>query len=367
MMIANSSYTPYFRYFAEQAFKEGKIEFTYVFLHLEEPKIIKDVEKFGVKSVWLNFDYKKGKKIQYLKLTFKLFKLFRKIKPDIVHTHLFDDSLPGLLAAKWAGVKRRVITKQDTNFHFLFAKKGMKFDRINNMNATEIIAVSQESYDFILNVEKAEKTKLKIIHHGVDEKEFTTASESEKEWVTKNFNPEKRILIGTVARLVESKGYKYIVEAMEMLVKKRKDVCFVAAGGGPQQQMLQEMINEKKLQEHFILAGHIEKKYIPAFYQSLAVYVHASIYEPFGFVIPEAIFNKVPMVTTNTGASRDALEHLVSAYFIRDKNPEDIFEGIEYMINNDTQNIISSALVKANAMFTLEKMWQGYKSVYLNE
>ncbi len=367
MMIANSTYTPYFRFFAEKAKKEEEIEFTYIFLHLEEPSIVKEVEDFGVKTIWLNFDYRKGKKIQYLRLTFKLFRIFRAIKPDVVHANLFDDSLPGLLAAKWAHVQKRIITKQDTYFHFLFAKKGMKFDRFNNRNATHIIPVSQESYDFIINIEKAEKGKLRIIHHGVDKMEFTNASNEEKEWIRQKFNPENKILIGTVARLVESKGYIYVIDALEILVKKRNDVIFVAAGGGPQQEMLQKLIDKKGLQKHFILAGYIEKKYIPAFYQSLSVYVHASIYEPFGFVIPEAIFNKVPLVTTNTGASRDALVHLESAYFIKEKNPNDILNGIEYMLDNNPEKIIASALEKANSMFTLQKMWQEYKSVYLND
>jgi len=367
MMIANSAYTPYFRYFAEMASREQKIEFTFVFLHLEEPKIINEVKSFGVNSYWLPFDYRKEKKIQYLKLTFRLFRLFRKLKPDVVHTNLFDDSLPGLLAAKWAGVKKRVITKQDTMFHYLFATKGVKFDKMNNKNATHIVAVSQESFDFILKVEKAESRKMTIIHHGVDEKEFTRATEEEKKWVTEKFNPDKKIMLGTVSRLVESKGYKYVIDAMEILAKKRNDIIFIAAGGGTQHELLQQLINEKNLQNTMVLAGHIDKKYIPAFYQSLSVYIHASIYEPFGFVIPEAVFNKVPLITTNTGASRDAFKHMESAYFIRDKNADDLAAAIEFMIGNDNRSMTENALAKVKEMYTIEKMWNGYKTIYLND
>ena len=367
MMIANSPYTPYFRFFAEKAANEGNIEFTYIFLSLEKPKTIEATEPFGVKNYWYFFDYRIDKKIQYLKITWKMFRLFKKIKPDIVHTHLFDDSLPGLLAAKWAGIKKRYITKQDTTFHFLYAPKGMRYDKMNNRNATLLIPASQESFDFIVNEEEGNPKKMKIVHHGVDIKEFTSANAEELNWIREKFNPQGKIMIGTVARLVESKGYKFLIEAIEKVVAVRKDVIFVGAGHGPLTEEMQNLINQKGLQDHFILAGFIEKKYIPAFYQSLNIYIHASIYEPFGFVIPEAVFNKVPLITTNTGASRDAFTHLESAFFIREKNADDIADGIFYYLNNNPKSMVENAFQKASEMYTLDKMWEGYRNLYLNE
>lgn len=367
MMIANSSYTPYFRYFAEQAYKEKDIEFTFIFLHHEKPGTIEAVKEFNVKSYWLKFDYRKDKKLQYLRLSLKLFFLFKKIKPDVVHTNLFDDSLPGLLAAKWAGVKKRIITKQDTSFHFLFAKKGIKYDIKNNKNATHIIPCSEESKEFIIKHEAADINKIKVIHHGVDEIEFTAATEDEKKYIKEKYNPQGKILIGTVSRLVDSKGYQYIFSAMEILASKRNDILFVGAGGGPFHEKFKQIITEKKIENCFILAGHIDKKHIPAFYQSLSVYVHASIYEPFGFVIPEAIFNNVPLVTTHTGASRDALKHMESAYFIPEKNPQAIADAIEFVLANDNSAMVKKAKEIARKKYTLNRMWNEYLTVYRNE
>ena len=62
MMIANSPYTPYFRFFAEKAALENNIEFTYIFLSLEKPKTIEATEQFGVKNYWYFFDYRIDKK-----------------------------------------------------------------------------------------------------------------------------------------------------------------------------------------------------------------------------------------------------------------------------------------------------------------
>lgn len=367
MTIANSPFTPYFYFFAKKVAEENLIDLLFVFIHYEEPTIIKEVDKLGIPSKWFYFDFRKGKKLQYLKLSYKFYKLFQSFKPDVVHTNLFDDSLPALLAAKWAGVKKRIITKQDTGYHYLYAPKGVRYDRINNCNATILIPPSQESFDFILQHEGGDPSKMKIIHHGVDIDEFTRADSDELNWIKEKFNPNGQIMIGTVARHVESKGYKYIIAAMEKIMTVRKDIIFVGAGSGPLLEEMNQLIQKKGLSENIILAGFIEKKYIPAFYQSLDIYIHASVYEPFGFVIPEAIFNRVPLITTSTGASRDALKHMESAYFIEVKSAEDIFSGIEFYLKNDAKFIIERAYYKASQMYTLENMWEGYRKLYLND
>ncbi|MFZ5553493.1 MAG: glycosyltransferase family 4 protein [Bacteroidota bacterium] len=367
MTIANSSYTPYFSYFARQAYQENNIEFTFVFLHFEEPKIIHELKNYNAVSYWYHFDYRKEKKIQYLKLVWKMYRLFKKIKPDVVHTHLFDDSLPGLMAAKWAGVKKRIITKQDTMFHYLFAKKGMKYDIKNNNNATHIVPCSEESREFIIEHEKADTSKIKVIHHGVDETEYTSATKEEIKYIRDKFNPHNKIMIGTVSRLVASKGYDYIIPAMALLAKKRNDLLFVAAGAGPHEQRLKKLVEDHGISSSFIFAGHIDKKFIPAFYQSLSIYVHASIYEPFGFVIPEAIFNGVPVITTPTGASRDALKHMESACFVPVKNTEALAEAIDFMAGRDNSAMAEEARKIARKMYTLQQMWAGYRSLYLDE
>jgi hypothetical protein len=77
------------------------------FLHSEKPSIIEQLEKLNAKCYTLPFYQKEKKIIQYFRLTFQLLFLFLRIKPDVVQTNLFDDSLPGLLAARMCGVKKQ--------------------------------------------------------------------------------------------------------------------------------------------------------------------------------------------------------------------------------------------------------------------
>jgi hypothetical protein len=147
-VIANNSSVPYFKWFAERSAKNKEHQFCFVMLHSESPDMIVDAAQWGCECYWIPFNNEK-RKSSMISSFFKLYQLFKKLKPDVVHSHLFDDSLPTLLAARLAMVRKRVITKQDTTFHYFYAPKWVIADKFNNWNATDLIPVSKEAEDFI--------------------------------------------------------------------------------------------------------------------------------------------------------------------------------------------------------------------------
>ena len=100
-LMANNSSVPYFNLFAERSNLDDTYEFSFVCLHPTKPKMIEDMKGYNCKCYWVKFD-SKNRKSEMIKATWKLFKLFRKIKPHVINSHLFDDSLPALLAARLA-------------------------------------------------------------------------------------------------------------------------------------------------------------------------------------------------------------------------------------------------------------------------
>ena len=66
----------------------------------------------------------------------------------------------------------------------------------------------------------------------------------------------------------------------------------------------------------------MDRTYIPSFYGILNVYVHAASFEPFGFVIAEAMMNGAPIVSTPTGSALDSIKHKENGYIVEYKNSE---------------------------------------------
>ncbi len=366
MIIANSPNPSYFKWFAELNHKEKACKLSFIFLHTEVPALTETVKAFGVESHTLYFNTYKSKPLQYIKMVFKLFFLFKKIKPDVVQTNLFDDTLPSMFAAKLAGVPKRVITKQDTGFHVNYAPWVVKYDKFNNANATHLIACSEESKEFILKHENGNAKKITLIHHGVDEQFITSSSASQINEIKNRFQLEGKIVIGTVARYIPLKGYADLIDAAELLLPKHPNMVFLGVGYGAQLDELKQIIQAKKIEKSFLLTDLLDYELMPAVYSCLSIYVHAAKIEPFGFVIAEAMFNKIPIVTTRVGAARDVLVHKESAYLINYNSPKEIADGIDYILHNRSNKMEDKAYELAVSNFSRETMWTNYKNLFLS-
>ncbi len=296
----------------------------------------------------------------------KIYKLFRKLKPDVANTNLFDDSFIGLLAARLAGVKIRVILKQDTAFHWFYKPSYVWADRFNNNNATHIVAPCNETRKFIIEKEKANPEKVHIIHSGIDLNDITNKSEDYKKLLIEKYGLKDKFVVCTIARLIEWKGYRYVIEAVRILTESNKNLRFLFVGEGEQKAELMDLADKYRLSNYIVFTGWIERKYIPSLYGAMDLYVHAAVMEPFGFVFCEAMANGVPLVTTKTGAAADILTHKETCYFAEDKNPKSLADGIKWMIENPVKRVEMKEKVKelAEKYFSVDRMLDDYINLY---
>ncbi|MBI3511274.1 MAG: glycosyltransferase family 4 protein [Bacteroidetes bacterium] len=366
-VLANCSSAPYFSWIAKLAVDDPEFRFTFVNLYHEEPEMIAEMKALGHEAHWIKFDHTR-RISSLLSVTPKLKNFFSKLKPAVVHTHLFDDSLPALTAARLARVPMRVITKGDTGFHWYFAKKGVKYDRLNNNNATHIIALSQESKKFIGEKEGADLKKISLIPHGIPVNELSLINERAEKKLRKQFNlSEKDTVIGSVARFVEWKGYRAIVNAAEIVVKEFPNAKFLLAGNGPQREEIIELIRKKKLVENIIVTGWIEHEDMPSFFRIMDVFLHAATMEPFGFVIAEAMANRVPVVSATTGAAADVIENGKNGMLIGEVSAEKISETLKKILRmspDERKKIGEAAGETAWHKFSIERMWRDHLALY---
>lgn len=366
-VIANQSSVPYFNWFAEKAAQQKEHQFTFVALDTERPKMIEDVGKFGWKCYWIKFDSRK-RKMGMIAAFFALYKLFRQLKPDVVHTHLFDDSLPGLLAARLAGVKKRVVTKQDTTFHYYYAQKWVIADRFNNWNATIIHAVATDNFNFIVEKEKANINKIHLIRNGFPFDKMTNDNPNTIEAIKTKFKLHDKFVIGTFARLIEWKGHLLILEAAKTLVTKYNNLIFIWAGTGDvsYKERLVRKVEEYNLSSNIIFLDWVERSDMPSIYKTLDMYLHPAINEPFGFVISEALMNGIPTAATKTGSS-ELITHKQDGLILESNSVTSIIESVSFYYENvTTKDIIAkNGLSHSLKYLTFDRMYEEHISMYI--
>lgn len=162
-----------------------------------------------------------------LQALFRLIQLFRKEKPQIVHTHTPKAGLLGMMAAKIAGVPHRLHTVAGMP---LMEATGVKrkildfVEKLTYASATKVYPNSKGLYDFILENNYTSTDKLKVIgngsSNGIDTSFFSPDVIAEE---TKNTLRSKLNLAADdfvfvfVGRLVSDKGINELIKAFQQL------------------------------------------------------------------------------------------------------------------------------------------------------
>jgi glycosyltransferase involved in cell wall biosynthesis len=287
------------------------------------------------------------------------------MKPDVIHSHLFDDSLASMIAGKLVGIKKRIVTKGDTGFHYNYKRQWVIFDKIINLLATRIVSISSESQKFIIEKEKANANKVVLIHHGLPLIKTTLQIEEIKNKFIGQWNLKNKIVIGTISRFIDWKGYRNIVNAAEVIVRKHPNAIFLFVGEGEKKKEIIEIVTSKKLSQNIVFSDWINPDYIPSLFGVMNIFLHAAKYEPFGLVIAEAMLNGVPVVATKTGAALDAIDHLETGYLCDYDSINDIQEGLEFMIlDMKNPKIGENGKIKAEKLFAIEVMYENHLKIY---
>ena len=250
----------------------------------------------------------------------EIFKVLRRIKPDIVHTHTAKAGTLGRLAALLAGVPSIVHTFHGHVFEGYYGKVKTAFfiviEKILAMFTDRIIVLSPgQAHDLIHKFKIAGKEKFFIIPLGFDLNNFAQktddlASRKEADWDLKVF------ALGFIGRLVEIKNPILLIEAFHLLEDYRQNlqgntkpneraVTLTIVGGGPLSDRLRSEVQHRGLGKKIELCGW--KEDMCPIYSSFNIVVLTSINEGTPVVLIEAMASGKPFVATNVGGVRDLM------------------------------------------------------------
>ena len=182
---------------------------------------------------------------------------------------------------------------------------------LNRFGAVNIV-VSSATHDHWLKINHKLKDKLRLIHNGLDiknfdiHKGFTRKAFLEKAGVKVNGST---IVIGMIGRVHYWKGQTYFVDIAGHIAKAFPDAYFIMAGDAyPGYEYLYREIDERiaslKLENKVVNLGYL-KDPLPLFH-SLDVLVLPSVLpDPLPTVVLEAMASSLPVVATAHGGALD--------------------------------------------------------------
>jgi glycosyltransferase involved in cell wall biosynthesis len=230
----------------------------------------------------------------------RLRQLLRRLKPQIVHTHLQHADLYGIPAARMAGVPVVISSRHnDNNF-----RRHAPVKQVNQTLWRMVdggIAISDAIARFAIEVEGAPTRKIHTILYGLSVNTDTNEHETERQAFRLELGIGKDDLVaGVVCRLVEQKGVIYALQAFQKIAKKFPSAHLVIAGDGPLRQSLAGEVIPLGLQGQVHFLGWRDD--ISLVMAGLDVLVVPSLWEGFGLVILEAMARQVPTIASAVSA-----------------------------------------------------------------
>lgn len=202
-----------------------------------------------------------------------------------------------------------------------------KMDNYYLSKLNEVVAVSKPCGDSLVEVFFNIKDKVSVMQNIISEKLINKMSNEKINDF--NFN-ENDIVICTVGRLTEAKGYNIAIECCERLIKNGLNFKWIVVGDGSDRDKLQKIIDEKSLSDKFILMGSKSNPY--PYIKQCDIYVQPSKWEGFGITVAEAKVLNKPIIVSNIPEFVEQIEDNKTGLIYIDIN--DMVNKIEMLILN---------------------------------
>ncbi len=301
---------------------------------------------------------------------YKLYRLFKNLKPHIVHTHLAKAGILGRLAARWVQTPYIVHTVHgptfSENIHPVKKTIYRFLERICGKFTNSFVFVGEELRNEYIKNRVCPIEKTKIIRSGRPKSDFVLADKltrKEIQLIKNNFsNNKKRFLIGYIARLVPSKAQDMAIHVLKMVRDCGIDgyLVFIGEGHLPEEKryevLLRKLIKELKLDGYVYFMGY--QNNVLSYMKAMDVLILTSKYEGLPNIAVEAGIVGRPLVAFKVCGISEVLQNDETGYIVEQGNVKAMAERLIFLARNPmvAKEMGNKAQLKVRNLYTKERM-----------
>jgi glycosyltransferase involved in cell wall biosynthesis len=277
--------------------------------------------------------------LQDLKTFLALFRLFRRRRYQLVHTHLAKAGMLGRLAAKMADVPIIVHSLHGSTFYDgqnpVVRTSYILLERLAGRMTDCFVPVGDDLKNRYIAQRIGRPSKYVVIHSGMDLGRFIAAGDLTQEEVGAK-KAELGIgssdaVIGAVSSLEPRKGHIYLIQAAKEVVSKHPKVKFLLAGEGFYRDELESAVEREGVGDHFVFAGYRED--VPEVMATFDILALTSLWEGLPQVLVQAAAVGRPIVTFDVEGAREVVKDGVNGFVIPSRDVDCLVEQLGYLLS----------------------------------
>jgi L-malate glycosyltransferase len=328
----------------------------------EESLLYKKLIEAGINTIAVDFPEKGSgglrKNVKAVK------KIIRENNINIVHSNTGYDRTTAAFAVRGTN------SKHVTSCHSLESISHNLTHYIRNKYLTHhFIADGSSIKDLITTKNNILPGKVTVIHNGIDPEEMSRDNTLGK-MVRNEFNiNDDEILIGSVGRLVNFKGYKYLITAFKIIQEKNPAAKLMIVGDGELMDSLKAQAKMLHINNGIIFTGFRDD--LKAIYSAFDIYANTSIGgggELFPFSILYAMAQGLPVIASKVGDIPEMIRNNERGFLVDEKSPYQIAERLLEVMNNKNvaEKLGEKGKLTLLQKFTLSEMTEKMENVYRN-
>jgi glycosyltransferase involved in cell wall biosynthesis len=263
-------------------------------------------------------------------------RLVEELRPDLVHTAMFEANVAGRLAAARAGIP---VVSHATNLYesparytqsavprwkLLAARslerRSARRSRVHVVAVGEAVAASAAAYL------RLPPRRITVVRRGFDAGELRAEAERDLDGPAWPDGASARLL--AVGRLAPQKGHRHLLEAMPEVLGRHPRAHLALAGAGPLEGALRTLAARLDLQGAVTFLG--VRRDVPALLARADAFVLPSLWEGAAGALVEAMLLGVPAAVTDDAPLREVARE--DARFFPPADPAGIARAVESIL-----------------------------------
>lgn len=297
-----------------------------------------------------------------IRVLFRLFRLIRRERPEVLHAFLGFANLAASLVGRLLGVPVIIWSYRDvevwkTKVHWLVERAAIRW-------ADAITCCSDAVRQFVLAHVNGQASKFLTIHNGVDLESFSRSRAASRAELKLR---EGGFVIGTVSRLDEpKKGLTVMLRALADLAGRDgiPPWQWALVGDGPARDRLRSIAAESGLAGQVMFAGLRDD--VASVLPVMDIFVCPSLYEGFGIAIVEAMAAGRPVIASDVGGIPEIVVHGDTGLLVPPGDAAALADAIATLLTRPDQARAMGArgLARVRERFSIEQAVQQHQQLY---
>lgn len=303
---------------------------------------------------------------QDIGLYWRLWRIFRAIRPQIVHTRNLA-TLEAAVPAFLAGAKVRIHGEHGRDMGDLNGenRKNILLRRGLMPFVNHTIALSRDLESYVLEKIHLPPAKITQIYNGVDADTFHPADSKRADLP---FSEKKLVVFGCVGRMQAVKNHATLIRAFIALVRSKQEYRATARlmiiGDGPlRQEALSQLATAGCAEMAWLPGGRDD---VPELMRQMDVFVLPSLAEGISNTILEAMSTGLPVIATRVGGNVELVGDQVTGQLVPACDADALTAAmqryLDYPALIDSQG--SKARLDIETHYSMQAMVNAYLQVY---